>query len=123
MGLDLCLSWITIDENRQPDWGAARSALAALSNERLQELAWKIRGVDYDDEATPDLIRDALSAAIDPVSVAIATGSRELGVIPVPGWIVYTTGGLSAGDAPTDLFEHIEDLCTTGLATAAGFMF
>ena len=68
-----------------------------------------------------DAIRSELCAALSKLEAALQQ-SRELAWLQLRGATVYLTGGLSTGDAPTELFETFARLLAVPVVlAAAGF--
>jgi hypothetical protein len=65
-------------------------------------------------------IRRALVEALDELECGLV--GREVEWIEVRGATVYLTGGMSWGEAPTELFAAIDRLrCARGVLAAVGF--
>lgn len=78
MGSDafILMTELPIEEGLSPDWQAARSALAAMSDEQLEDLAEVLYAPDLDatglDVCAAAEVRAALSGVIDRVEAAIS---------------------------------------------------
>lgn len=127
MGIDLFISTLSVPDAVEPDFGAARRALAAMSDDALAHAAtelisWLAETDLTDEEATSvAAVRMKLAEVIDAVEQVVTVGSREVSEIRVPGRRIYVTGGLSHGELPNALMAVFDDFIGTGLASEAGF--
>jgi len=72
---------------------------------------------DYYGGDTED-VKAVLLDAVDRVREIVEGGmSREAGWIERPTEIILLTGGMSWGDSPTDLFDKLIDLASSGIDT------
>ncbi len=119
MSADFLLAALVIDSDRRPDFVAGRVAIAKLGSDDVEQPE---EFLDHDPEMSEGMaaIRAALGG--DLTNLERAFGGREVDLIEVRGATVYITGGMSYGDAPTELFETICRLrAVRGVLSAAGF--
>jgi hypothetical protein len=120
MGADLLITALVIDDGRAPDFAAAHAAVGSLCPEQVEfpDEFW-----DHDPETNAGLgaIRRQLHESLSELEAALAQ-CRELASLQLRGATVYLTGGLSTGDAPTELFETFTRLWAVPVVlAAAGF--
>jgi hypothetical protein len=120
MGADLLITALVIDQDRAPDFDAAHAAINSVSAEQVEfpDEFW-----DHDPETDSglDAIRHELRASLSDLEASLQQ-SRELASLSIRGATIYLTGGLSSGDAPTELFETISRLwAVPAVLAAAGF--
>jgi hypothetical protein len=114
MGCEMSISALACPTGRTLDWDAGSAAIDELSPGQIGELV-----DDFPlDEANP---REALHDALERTRHAIMDGSRQSTPLYFGEWMIYLTGGLSWGDAPTDLYYEFWMLEAAGIATAIGF--
>lgn len=120
MGADLLICSLSIKQGRAPDLAAAKTAIDALRPEQVEN---PDEFFDHDPETAAGLaaIRFELHTSLSELESALQY-SRELGWIECRGLTVYLTGGLSTGDAPTELFDTFTRLHAVPVVlAAAGF--
>jgi hypothetical protein len=103
---------VVIDEGSDPDWDAAR--------EHIRKAARPVLDQAYEGE-DPDDARASALAALGELEEAWKQGGWECDKFHLRGASMLFTGGISGGDAPTDLFQSIADLYAIGAVQAAGF--
>jgi hypothetical protein len=115
MGLDLLVAMTPpIDVGREPDWQAARAALAALQDEELPDDLVQLDG--------PEEARRGLESALATVQQEFETPGRGTLQLFVRGARVLLTGGDSWGGSPSEAFDALSDLGQVdAVFAAAGF--
>lgn len=119
MGADMLVTALVIDAGRLPDFDAARLAVDSIrsSDIEIPDEFWD----DADSDVGLEAIRYQLRDSLGELEAAFQQ-SRELAWFEVRGATVYLTGGLSNGDAPTELFETFCRLyAVPAVLEAAGF--
>lgn len=120
MGAEMLISALAIDAGRVPDFGAARDAIEELRSEQI-EVPEEFWDLDPDNEEDLAAIREQLHSSLAELDSALGR-SRELTWLALRGICVYLTGGLSSGDAPTELFADFTRLqAAPVILSAAGF--
>jgi hypothetical protein len=120
MGADLLITALVIDQGRTPDFAAAHASIDSVTSDRV-ELPDEFWDHDPETDEGIDAIRDELRASLSDLEAALKQ-SRELTWLQTRGATVYLTGGLSFGDAPTELFETSSRLWAVPVVlAAAGF--
>jgi hypothetical protein len=120
MGADFLITALVIDRGRAPDFDAARAAIEAVTSAQIEEPEefW-----DHDPATDAGLaeIRSRLRESLSDLEAALQR-SRELASLELRGATVHLTGGLSTGEAPTELFESFSRLYAVPVVlAAAGF--
>ncbi len=122
MGADFLVAALAIESGRQPDFEAARRAIESLARDQI-EIPDEFWENDPDTDKGLAAVRSQLRDALNDLKAALQQ-SRELGWLEIRGATVYLTGGLSTGDAPTELFETFARLLAVPVVlAAAGFDF
>lgn len=124
MGADMLVAVAVLEAGEEPDFDAARRYIDKLSEERLCEAAGEevVEDVPYVGGRSLPEVRAALHEALAVFERAVTGYHREITELwPRNGDVIYLTGGLSWGDAPTELYEQIEKLTYSGVLGAAGF--
>lgn len=120
MGADMLITALVLEEGRHPDFRTAREAIDALVPAQV-EFPDEFWGHDPASEAGLEAIRQSLHDSLGELEEALHC-SRELTSMPLRGATVYLTGGLSSGDAPSELFETFSRLwAVPAVLAAAGF--
>ena len=114
MGADMCISALACPFGTVLDWAAGRAAIDELSAERIADLVDEF-GLDEGNG------RETLRSAFVRTREAITDWNRETTSVEFGDWTIYLTGGLSTGDAPTDLYYEFWMLDYAGIAKAIGF--
>ncbi len=121
MSADLVIAALVIDERRELDFEAALRVVEGLGSEDVEE-------PDFFDVLDPDEpeglreIRTQLRADLRQLQEAIVNWDVEIAELTVRGATVYVSGGLSYGDAPTEVCNVISRLrAVRGVLAAAGF--
>lgn len=117
MGADMLITALVIEQGSRPDFEAARAAIDALSPAQV-EFPDEFWDHDVETDEGLDAIRHELRDSLAEVKAALKW-SRELTSLELRGATVYLTGGLSNGDAPTELFEAITRLYAVPVVLAA----
>lgn len=136
MGADMIAATIWLAQGTEPDWEKAETTLAGftcpaggfpedhdLSDTIVEDM---ILGEYEDKEASTDkqrkeIVDGILKGAYQVVKDGVEGKRRDMTFSVFAGWVVYISGGLSWGDAPTDAEEAIRNLSGTGILEAAGF--
>lgn len=131
MGADMIVAAAVLPKRTAPDWTSARGYIAALRATRLRdrmgeeqvaELTDVCDVIPYISAQTMAELRSELRSALREFETAVDGSDRELTWLTLRnGDVVYLTGGMSWGDAPTELYEAMEKLVWTGVLEAAGF--
>lgn len=123
MGADMCVELAVIGEDEEPDFEAARSYIATAVEKDLMRHSRcdELEDLACGDWETVDELRKALRAALASFEVAVSAWHREATRLHRNGEVIYLTGGLSWGDAPTELYDEMALLHETGVMKAAGF--
>jgi len=125
MGADLCISLVQIKKRVKPKWKAGMMAINALEKE------WKKKykpdemmdeGNNIYDSTYPDAVK-LLKEDLNDFKDAIADRRRDTVCIEVGIYYLYLTGGMSWGDAPTDMYHPMDRLIEYGITEAMGFEF
>jgi hypothetical protein len=120
MGADLLITALIIERDRTPDFGAAHTAIDSISAEQV-EFPDEFWDHDPDTDVGLGAIREELHDSLAELEAALEW-NRELTSLELRGATVYLTGGLSNGDAPTELFETFSRLwAVPTVLAAAGF--
>lgn len=120
MGADLLLTALVIETGRAPDFDAARIAIEAVTSAQI-EVPDEFWDEDPDSDVGLEAIRHELRNSLDDLEAALQQ-SRELASLELRGATVYLTGGMSWGDAPTELFDTFTRLLAVPVVlAAAGF--
>jgi hypothetical protein len=120
MGADLLVSALVIDRGREPEFAAARIAIDSIRASDI-EVPDEFWDEDPDSEGGLEAIRYQLRDSLTELEAALQQ-SRELTWFELRGATVYLTGGLSTGEAPTELFEAFTRLYAVPVVlAAAGF--
>ena len=114
MGADMTIATLAVQEGTELDWYAAELMVEDMSEDDLEQIA------DFFD-LEQEQVRTRLRQAVEAVHGAIEGCHRECTLLSICDWTVYLTGGLSTGDAPTDLFDAFWLVTESGLADAIGF--
>jgi len=85
-----------------------QARIAELPDQRLADAWDEATGCDIADEENP---REYLLRCFDDVTV----GGRDIAVMQIEGKRYYFTGGMSWGDDPTDSYQKVSLLSSTGL--------
>jgi hypothetical protein len=113
MGADLIIQVLSIDEDKEPDWVAARDWIA-----NVEEKAFDTELEDEQDA------RDRAHAHLHELE-SVWKGERGDRSITGPFKLrdakVLICGGTSWGDSPSELFDMISDLDSIGALMKAGF--
>ena len=109
------------------EWRVGRTDEETTQNRdsHLAEIESRIKALDevYEDareefggDVGIEKVRDVLLESLREVAVAVRNEHREGTVIRIRGeWDVLITGGMSWGDSPTALFDHICRLAVAGV--------
>ena len=120
MSADLIIHTLIVDERREIDFKAARRAIEHLGPEDVEDLD----EFDCVDPAEPERlqeVREQLYRDLQGLQDAIANWI-DISELRVRGAIVYISGGMSHGDAPTEVCDVISRLrAVRGVLEAAGF--
>lgn len=120
MGADLLITALVIESGRTPDFDASRAAIETVSSSQI-EIPDEFWDHDPDTDAGLGAIRGELRDSLGELEAALQQ-SRELASFELRGVTVYLTGGMSWGDAPTELFETFSRLwAVPAVLVAAGF--
>jgi hypothetical protein len=120
MGADMLVTALVIDRGRQPDFAAARLAIDSIRASDI-EIPDEFWDEDPDSDVGLEAIRYQLRDSLTELEAALQQ-SRELTWFELRGASVYLTGGLSNGDAPTQLFDTFTRLyAVPAVLVAAGF--
>jgi len=139
MGGDFFLEYISIEKDKEPDWTKAREVVEKMGRVHISK--WKDtfdhdftelferyyeEALSYEDEIQPDMndrikICENLIACLREIRASWDNGTRDSIVIELRGRNYLFTGGMSWGDAPTELYDQIGKLLCTKLIQAAGF--
>ena len=120
MGADLLITALVIETGMTPDFDAARAAIETVSSAKI-EVPDEFWDYDPDTDEGLDAIRHHLRDSLSELETALQE-SRELASFELHGATVYLTGGMSWGDAPTELFETFSRLwAVPAVLVAAGF--
>lgn len=116
MGLELLIYTAIIDKDSRPNWARAQHHVRQLDENELGEI-----GLLEDTDA--DGAREQLLTDLDQFRQAArnVTSRRDLALIRCRGALIYTSGGISAGDPPTEIAASISRLQQAGALAAAGF--
>lgn len=119
MSADFLLAALVLDSRRSPDFGAGRIAIGRLTAEDIEQPD-EFLEEDPDSAEGMAAIRATLDGDLTDLEAAL--GGREVDWMEVRGATVYVTGGMSYGDAPTELFATISRLrAVRGVLSAVGF--
>lgn len=123
MGADMCLALAILPKDRKPKFEEARTYIEkASAADFLRECAEEdIRDIPYFGGEDLDDLRKALRAALSSLERAVNDWHREAATLDFGDKVVYASGGLSWGDAPTELYEEMELLMWAGVTAVAGF--
>ncbi|MGV0985031.1 MAG: hypothetical protein ACOYB2_10780 [Limnohabitans sp.] len=116
MGADLLLHHVWIAKGKEPDWQAAKDAIAAMDDEKVQKLAEQ-EMVDDDVPA----YREQLLADIAEVEDVWHKDRRTAYKCPLGPIDCLITGGISWGDSPDEFFDVVGRFLETPAVEAAGF--
>jgi hypothetical protein len=120
MGADMLVTALVIDRGQEPDFAAARLAIDAIRSSDI-EIPDEFWDEDPDTDLGLEAIRHQLRDSLTELEAALPQ-SRELTWFDLRGATVYLTGGLSNGDAPTELFDTFTRLyAVPTVLAAAGF--
>jgi hypothetical protein len=128
MGVDLLLNIVAIPLAQEPDWSAADARIKAL---RLDEFAAYFTYWSCDEElqaeqlADPDFLartQEELLRDLNGFCKAVTGYHRELISFDFNSFRFFVTGGLSAGQVPTELYDPTSSLWSVGALAAAGFV-
>ena len=120
MGADMLVTALVIERGRLPDFDAARVAIDSIRASDI-EIPDEFWDEDADSDVGLEAIRYQLRDSLRELEAALQQ-SRELAWFDVRGATIYLTGGLSTGDAPTELFETFSRLyAVPAVLAAAGF--
>jgi hypothetical protein len=116
MGADMCFSlfYEPSDMPFKPDWNKGFKAIDSYIK------AGKISHFDYISD-DPKTLKSALYEKLTNVKNAYENGSRELTELYLSPYKIYVTGGMSWGDAPSDLYTDINDLENIDILIDVGF--
>lgn len=120
MGADLLLTWVGLEEGREPDFEAARTRINELTDSELETAARE--HFAWDENSGIADVATSMHAEVNKLEKLWIGGSREVARLKVRGADLLFTGGMSWGDGPTDAFEVIEKvMAIPGALEAAGF--
>ncbi len=108
MSAELMLAVLVIDEMQPPDFAAAHRAVDAIEPGDVLDPDL-FEGSDPDDAAGLRHIRHRLHLDLRDLQAALMSW-RDVAEFVVRGALVYTSGGMSYGDAPTETFTLISRL-------------
>jgi hypothetical protein len=115
MGADMCATALALRAERLPDWAAGAQAIDELTAEPL---IWLADDLGFD----PDLdMKQRLRCALENARRAVEGRDRECTQLRFGAWTLFVSGGMSTGDAPTDLYDHFALLDLSGVAQSIGF--
>jgi hypothetical protein len=115
MGADMCATALALRAERLPDWAAGAQAIDELTAEPL---IWLADDLGFD----PDLdMKQRLRCALENARRAVEGRDRECTQLRFGAWTLFVSGGMSTGDAPTDLYDHFALLDVSGVARSIGF--
>ena len=121
MGADFIGALVWLPKDEKPDWKGGRQAIQKL--EATPRQGWPEDYVsdwadlhETDAEALAELRQDlkCLQEHWD-------EGGRESGMVQILGHNILLTGGMSRGDAPTELMDCIDRLGAANVLQACGF--
>jgi hypothetical protein len=111
----MCATALALRAGRQPDWAAGLEAIDELTAEPL---IWLADDLGFN----PDLdMKQRLRCALENARTAVEGRDRECAQLRFGPWTLFVTGGMSTGDAPTDLYDHFALLDLSGVAQNIGF--
>jgi hypothetical protein len=136
MGAHLLLTCAVIDDDKTPDWEAARQCINDLTVDQFQDNTMLLDQFDpdllaYHEDAGSDEgsceklnaepLRDRLRADVREFREAIDGDRTDIDYLIVRDAKVWVTGGLSWGDQPSELCSPMHRLHLAGVLAAAGF--
>jgi hypothetical protein len=128
MGIDLLLNVIALAHDRKPNWVEAERRVAELEFEDLDRFFgyWDPDG-DLKQEAAAnesylEQLRVETLEQLADLRHAVDNYRRDMIRFDFQGLRFFVTGGLSAGEVPTELYDSFSSLCTLGVVDAAGFI-
>ena len=127
MGVDLLLNVIAFPVDREPDWAAAERQIDGLEFRHLQGY-FEYSDPDWEwlDEAAEDAnflaqVREELREHLRDLELALSKRRSDTASFAFGGFVFHATGGLSAGDVPTELYDSVSLLEAVGALHVAGF--
>ena len=124
MGADLILTWLQIDKDKQPDFKAGMDRISELATKNLSEWPKEYvdqRLLDAPDGFDKDKEIEALKLSLRAIEGAWREVYRDMAVIDVCHKKLLITGGMSWGDSPTESYDDIDRMLTSGVSKACGF--
>jgi hypothetical protein len=120
MGADMILSVLWIGKKKNPDFKKGEALIQKLAMTPAEE--WPKEFIDrFNDDIMIGPMVDELSQSLNEVKRSWSGNHREAAFMEMCGRRILVTGGLSWGDAPTDLMGDIDNLLSSGVAKACGF--
>lgn len=126
MGADMMVAAIWMNQRKKPDFENGKKHIEKLKE--LPVLKWPARivtelGNCFGTPLEPAPLIETLLGNLESLELAWEGNHREATFIDVAKKRILVTGGLSWGDAPTDLFREIDHLVAAGVTKACGFDF
>lgn len=123
MGADMCLALAILPKDEAPKFEEARAYIEkADAADFLRDCGEEdVQDIPYFGGEDLDELREALREALSSLERAVTDWHRQAATLHFGDKVIYATGGLSWGDAPTELYEEMELLMWTGVMAVAGF--
>lgn len=123
MGADMCLALAILPKGQKPKFEEARTYIDTVSEADVLAACAEtsVEDIPYFGGEDMDELREAMKSALSSFERAVTDWHREAATLDFGDKVVYASGGLSWGDAPTELYEEIQLLIWTGVMPVAGF--
>lgn len=126
MGFNLCVEYVAISAEKEPDWAKAERELKELDDmpipgwpdSLLEYLNW---GIEEDDEGLHARVVEYLREDLARLRAAWDVGSGDTVRLEIGAKTVLLTGGMANGADPTATYRSFLRLRAAGVARAAGF--
>jgi hypothetical protein len=118
MGADLIINTLAVERGRELDWSQVEPALAAMSDEAVAKTLDEA-GIYEDETGDP---RESVRTIFKDLKRILEHEPRDLTWLVVRDLLLYQSGGMSWGDAPTDSSTVLyEASCFESILEAVGF--
>ena len=120
MGADFIGAIVWLPNDQKPDWKAGQQAIQKLASMPMSD--WPTDFVEFwaDENEDTKKAADVLQRDLECVQEHWDDGGRESGMVCVMGINILLTGGMSYGEAPTDLMDCINRLGSADVLEACG---
>lgn len=120
MGADMILSALSISKKKKPDFKKGEAFINKLEMTPVDK--WPTEFTErFGGEIAIGPMASSLKDSLKMLEQAWSHNHREAAFMEMCGRTIIVTGGLSWGDAPTDLMSDIDNLLYAGVAQACGF--